>query len=47
MEKQEKLTGEELERVLDQNRRRYGAAGEGMKPPRGRESETLSPPDLL
>jgi hypothetical protein len=45
MEREEKLTGEELERLLDENRRRYGAKGE--KPRKVLDEETLSRPDLL
>jgi hypothetical protein len=47
MEKEEKLTGEELERVLEQNRRRYGAKGERVRPQTVLDEETLSRPDLL
>ena len=47
MEKQEKLTSEELEQVLTENRRRYGATGEGTKRPSVPEGETLVRPDLL
>jgi hypothetical protein len=47
MEKQEKLTNEELERVLDQNRRRYSAIGEGAKSAGVSEGADLIRPDLL
>ena len=47
MEKQEKLTSEQLEQVLTENRRRYGATGEGTKRPGVPEGETLVRPDLL
>jgi hypothetical protein len=47
MEKQEKLTSVQLERVLAQNRRRYAAAGRSGPPPGVAEGESLSRPDLL
>jgi hypothetical protein len=47
MEKQEKLTSEQLEQVHMENRRRYGATGEGTKRPGVSEGETLVRPDLL
>lgn len=47
MEKQEKLTNEQLEQVQMENRRRYGATGEGTKRPGVSEGETLVRPDLL
>ena len=45
MEKQEKLTSEELERVLRENRRRYSAGGTPMRSVS--EKEALERPDLL
>ena len=45
MEKQEKLTSEQLEQVHMENRRRYGATGEGTKRPGVSEGETLVRPD--
>jgi hypothetical protein len=47
MEKQEKLTSEQLEQVLAQNRKRYSATLDGTKHPSVPESETLLRPDLL
>lgn len=47
MEKQRKLTREQLEEVLEENRRRYSATGEVAKGAGVPESETLIRPDLL
>jgi Type IV secretion-system coupling protein DNA-binding domain len=46
MEKQAKLTSVQVEQVLAENRRRYGATGDGTRA-RVAEGETLLRPDLL
>jgi hypothetical protein len=47
MEKQEKLTSVQLQQVLAQNRRHYGATGSRVTLPSMSEGESLSRPDLL
>jgi hypothetical protein len=47
MERQQKLTTEELENVLAENRRRYSAAGERISLPERAEGNRLSQPDFL
>jgi hypothetical protein len=47
MEKQEKLTTVQLQQVLAQNRRRYGATDRRVTHPSVSEGESLSRPDLL
>jgi hypothetical protein len=47
MESREKLTREELERVLRENRKRYSTTGEKEEPREYVEAETLAKPDLL
>jgi type IV secretory pathway VirB4 component len=47
MEKQQKLTTDELENVLAENRRRYSAAGERISLPERAEGNRLSQPDFL
>jgi type IV secretory pathway VirB4 component len=47
MEKQQKLTTDKLEEVLEENRRRFAAGGERRSLPERAEGETLSDPDFL
>jgi hypothetical protein len=47
MERQQKLTTDELANVLAENRRRYSAAGERISLPERAEGNMLSQPDFL